>query len=78
MRSLSCMCCETALLPLPPGSFWHYLLAIRHFFRHRSCLGSRDFYGNQSFVCCSGSHAGGFGAPAMTVCSTTSSPLLIA
>ncbi|CAN1781585.1 hypothetical protein LINPERHAP1_LOCUS15487 [Linum perenne] len=77
MRSLSCMCCETALLPLPPGSFWHYLLAIRRFFRHRSCLGSRDLFGNRSFVCCSRSRVGGFGAPATTMCSTTRSPLLI-
>ncbi|CAN1836514.1 hypothetical protein LINPERHAP1_LOCUS34800 [Linum perenne] len=70
------MCCETALLPLPPGSFWPYLLAIKRSFRHRSCLGLRDLFGNLSFVCCSGSRVGGFGAPKMIVCSTTSSPLL--
>ncbi|CAN1295241.1 hypothetical protein LINPERPRIM_LOCUS22766 [Linum perenne] len=70
------MCCETVLLPLPPGSFWPFLLAIRRSFRHRSCLGSRDLSGNLSFACCSGSRVGGFGAPGMTAFSTTSSPLL--
>ncbi|CAN1155893.1 hypothetical protein LINPERPRIM_LOCUS11375 [Linum perenne] len=78
MRNPSCMCCETSLLPLPPGSFWPYLLAIRRSLRHCSCLGSRDLFGNLSFVCCSRSRVGGFGTLGMTLCSTTSSPLLIA
>ncbi|CAN1792293.1 hypothetical protein LINPERHAP1_LOCUS19620 [Linum perenne] len=69
------MCCRIALLLLPPGSYWPFLLTILHFFRHHFCLGSRISSGDLSLACCSGSLAGSFGVTAMTGCSTASSLL---
>ncbi|CAN1265949.1 hypothetical protein LINPERPRIM_LOCUS12383 [Linum perenne] len=69
------MCCGIALLLLPLGSSWPFLLTIIHFFRHHFCLGSRISFGDLSLACCLGSLAGSCGVTAMTECSTASSQL---
>ncbi|CAN1149029.1 hypothetical protein LINPERHAP2_LOCUS16799 [Linum perenne] len=71
------MCCEIALLLLPPGNDWPFLLTIRRSSKLRFCLGSTIFYGNLSLICYLGSLAGSSGIAAMTAFLTISSPLQI-